>query len=147
MTRFHFPMTNFNFFFQSQCPAAPVIEQFHFPRHLQLGMRARLVCTVISGDPPFNIRWLHNETAIWTGSWFGDSKSKMVGQGQVRLTGVAGKVDEFSSDLSFQSVSVEHNGNYTCEVHNELASAQHTAQLIVEGMEGTEEAMMEMQIQ
>lgn len=161
------------------CTVAPVIEQFHFPRHLQLGMRARLVCTVISGDPPFTIRWLHNDTQIWTGSATGSrspvlssasassfsssssssSSSAVVSlsasasssvsapfqpttpsfsfvssaSDQVQLTGVTGKVDEFSADLSFQSVSVQHNGNYTCEVHNDLASARHTAQLVVEG--------------
>jgi hypothetical protein len=126
-------------------PVAPVIEQFHFPRHLQLGMRARLVCTVISGDPPFNIRWLHNGTQIWTGSATGSrlpARSSSFGTAtssyssiadHVQLSGVTGKVDEFSADLSFQSVSVEHDGNYTCEVHNDLASARHTAQLVVEG--------------
>lgn len=92
----------------------PVIDPFLFPKNLQEGMRSRLVCTVIQGDPPFVINWKKDGQPIEPG------------------LGVIIRNDEFSSDLTFSSVSPRHNGNYTCIVSNAAASVSHTAVLIVD---------------
>ncbi|XP_067123055.1 cell adhesion molecule Dscam1-like [Centruroides vittatus] len=92
----------------------PVIDPFSFPRNLQEGMRSRLVCTVIQGDPPFVIHWRKDRRPIEPG------------------LGVGIRNDDFSSDLTFASVSPRHNGNYTCIVSNAAASVSHTATLIVD---------------
>ncbi|RWS30915.1 down syndrome cell adhesion molecule:-like isoform A [Leptotrombidium deliense] len=93
----------------------PMIDPFYFPKHIQQGMRARLVCTVIQGDPPFTIRWLKNNEPI-----------------EPTTYNLGIRTDEFSSDLSFQRVSTRHNGNYTCIVSNDVASVSHSATLIVD---------------
>lgn len=93
----------------------PVIDPFTFPKNLQEGMRSRLVCTVIQGDPPFAINWKKDERPIEPG------------------LGVIIRNDEFSSDLTFSSVTPRHNGNYTCIVSNAAASVSHTATLVVDG--------------
>lgn len=102
-------------------------------------MRARLVCTIISGDPPFTIEWLHNGEPILT------SQSSSLSSGKLhyksddkktedkQLEGISMKVDEFSADLSFASVTEHHNGNYSCKVSNDVASIEHTTQLKVNG--------------
>ncbi|KAG8182320.1 hypothetical protein JTE90_004089 [Oedothorax gibbosus] len=92
----------------------PVIDPFLFPKNLQEGMRSRLVCTVIQGDPPFVISWKKDERSIEPG------------------LGVVIRNDEFSSDLTFSSVTPRHNGNYTCIVSNAAASVIHTAMLVVD---------------
>nr|XP_042900815.1 Down syndrome cell adhesion molecule-like protein Dscam2 [Parasteatoda tepidariorum] len=92
----------------------PVIDPFSFPKNLQEGMRSRLVCTVIQGDPPFVISWKRDERPIEPG------------------LGVIIRNDEFSSDLTFSSVTPRHNGNYTCIVSNAAASVTHTATLVVD---------------
>lgn len=94
----------------------PVIDPFTFPKNLQEGMRSRLVCTVIQGDPPFVINWKKDDRPIEHG------------------LGVIIRNDEFSSDLTFSSVTPRHNGNYTCIVSNAAASVSHTAMLVVDGM-------------
>lgn len=93
----------------------PVIDPFTFPKNLQEGMRSRLVCTVIQGDPPFAINWKKDDRPIEPG------------------LGVIIRNDEFSSDLTFSSVTPRHNGNYTCIVSNAAASVSHTATLVVDG--------------
>ncbi|XP_076367083.1 cell adhesion molecule Dscam1-like isoform X2 [Tachypleus tridentatus] len=92
----------------------PVIDPFSFPRNIQEGMRARLVCTVIKGDPPLSIQWYKD--------------------GQPLHQGLNGKrtKDEFSSDLFFSNVQTHHNGNYTCKVSNAAASVSHSAVLVVD---------------
>ena len=117
----------------------PVLEEFNFPRNLELNMRARLVCTIISGDPPFQFTWLHNNQPILTSS----SPSSKLSYNEVDnnenkpegklLDGISLKIDEFSADLSFTSVTEHHNGNYSCKVSNDVASIEHTTQLKVNG--------------
>lgn len=92
-----------------------MIEPFHFPRNLQEGMRARLVCTIIQGDPPFLYRWTKNGRPILSD------------------LGVVNRDDDFSSDLTFPSINPNHNGNYTCTVSNAAAAVSHTALLVVNG--------------
>ncbi|XP_075747886.1 cell adhesion molecule Dscam1-like isoform X3 [Rhipicephalus microplus] len=92
----------------------PTIAPFSFPSGLQAGMRARLGCTVISGDPPFEFGWRKDEMPL-------DAE-----------LGVRAQTDAFSSDLTFTSLSIRHNGNYTCVVTNAAATASHSALLVVQ---------------
>ncbi|XP_054926091.1 cell adhesion molecule Dscam1-like isoform X1 [Dermacentor andersoni] len=92
----------------------PTIAPFSFPSGLQAGMRARLGCTVISGDPPFEFGWRKDGRPLGA------------------ELGVRAQTDAFSSDLTFTSLNVRHNGNYTCVVSNAAASASHSASLVVQ---------------
>ncbi|KFM73982.1 Down syndrome cell adhesion molecule, partial [Stegodyphus mimosarum] len=47
------------------------------------------------------------------------------------LRGSISTVNEFTSTLSFSSVSQNHNGNYTCIATNPVASRNQTATMIV----------------
>ncbi|XP_022256216.1 Down syndrome cell adhesion molecule-like protein Dscam2 isoform X2 [Limulus polyphemus] len=91
----------------------PVIYPFSFPKSIQVGMRARLVCTVIKGDPPFTIRWYKD------------------GHPMPQELNEKRHNDVFSSDLTFANIQTQHNGNYTCTVSNTASSASHSAVLIV----------------
>ncbi|EEC01337.1 cell adhesion molecule, putative, partial [Ixodes scapularis] len=92
----------------------PTIAPFSFPGGLQAGMRARLGCTVISGDPPFEFDWRKD------------------GRPLSPELGVRAQTDAFSSDLTFASLGPRHNGNYSCVVSNAAASASHSASLVVQ---------------
>ncbi|XP_077484140.1 cell adhesion molecule Dscam1-like isoform X2 [Amblyomma americanum] len=92
----------------------PTIAPFSFPSGLQAGMRARLGCTVISGDPPFEFGWRKDGRPLGA------------------ELGVRAQTDAFSSDLTFTSLGVRHNGNYSCVVSNAAASASHSASLVVQ---------------
>lgn len=78
-------------------------------------MRARLGCTVISGDPPFEFGWRKDGRPLGP------------------QLGVRAQTDAFSSDLTFASLGPRHNGNYTCVVSNDAASASHSASIVVQG--------------
>ncbi|KAG0429933.1 hypothetical protein HPB47_023142, partial [Ixodes persulcatus] len=92
----------------------PTIAPFSFPGGLQAGMRARLGCTVISGDPPFEFDWRKDGRPLGP------------------ELGVRAQTDAFSSDLTFASLGTRHNGNYSCVVSNAAASASHSASLVVQ---------------
>ncbi|CAN7981007.1 unnamed protein product, partial [Ixodes pacificus] len=92
----------------------PTIAPFSFPGGLQAGMRARLGCTVISGDPPFEFGWRKDGRPLGP------------------ELGVRAQTDAFSSDLTFASLGPRHNGNYSCVVSNAAASASHSASLVVQ---------------
>lgn len=79
-------------------------------------MRARLVCTVIRGDPPFLFQWFKNNELI-----------------DLTINNIVTRTDDFSSDLIFNRLTTGHNGNYTCVVSNNLASDSYSASLDVDG--------------
>lgn len=43
------------------------------------------------------------------------------------------QVDQFTSILVIESLTPEHNGNYSCVVRNQAAEVSHTHQLVVNG--------------
>lgn len=100
----------------------PVIDSMSFPQVLVLreGARARLQCVVSQGDLPLSISWLKNDRLL-------TSDMNM----QIR------KDDEFSSVLTFISVSTSHNGSYTCIAKNSGGSTNLTAQITIEGIQYT----------
>lgn len=94
----------------------PKIEPFFFPRDLSENMRARVLCTVVKGDLPLQI------------SWFKDTNSIPADLGIVIQ-----QADDFSSSLTFRSVTYKHRGNYTCIATNSVATVNYTTDLLVYG--------------
>ncbi|KPI92825.1 Hemicentin-1 [Papilio xuthus] len=75
---------------------------------------AAVTCTASKGDSPFTLQWYFN--------------------GQIIKSGVNGVVlfnTKRTSQLSIESVSHHHQGNYTCLVKNQAGSVNHTAELYV----------------
>lgn len=79
----------------------PKIKPFHFSSDLESGMRAAVMCAVISGDPPFMFSWYKDGVAL------------------KEQTSISIKnIDEFTSNLAITKLGPESNGNYTCKVTN-----------------------------
>ncbi|XP_049955414.1 Down syndrome cell adhesion molecule-like protein Dscam2 [Schistocerca serialis cubense] len=97
-----------------QIMEAPEIDPIVIKRDLQLGMRMRLVCVVSKGDFPIRIQWLKDGSPIPEDQ---DIAEKIL--------------DEYSSTLSFSSLAVKHNGNYTCHASNAAASRNYSVEVIV----------------
>ncbi|XP_067138815.1 cell adhesion molecule Dscam1-like isoform X2 [Centruroides vittatus] len=92
----------------------PVIEQFSFPKSLREGQRSSVSCTVGSGDLPIKIRWFKDGQPI------PDHKG-------IRVNEVA----DYSSTLLFESLGLDHRGNYTCIASNEAGTVSHTASMVI----------------
>lgn len=83
---------------------------------LNVGERASLTCTVIKGDLPLTITWNKDGHPL---------KSKM----HSTIT----QVDQFNSILVIDSVSPQHNGNYSCVARNPVAEETIMQHLMVNG--------------
>lgn len=83
---------------------------------MHVGDRASLTCSVTKGDLPLTIIWTKDNRILSPGS-------------SVSIT----QVDQFTSILVIESLSPEHNGNYSCVVRNAAAEVAHTQQLAVNG--------------
>ncbi|RWS27316.1 Down syndrome cell adhesion molecule-like protein Dscam2 [Leptotrombidium deliense] len=94
---------------------APSIATFNFAGVLQEGMRASVTCTVITGDPPIEMRWMK------------DGKQLTARDG-IYLE----NVDDFISNLIFKPLKQEHSGLYSCVASNGAASVNHTVSLSVD---------------
>lgn len=97
----------------------PLIQPFEFPP-ASIGQLLYIPCVVSSGDMPIRITWRKDGQVIISGS------------------GVTIESKEFMSSLQISSVSLKHNGNYTCIASNDAATVSRERQLIVRG----EEAMV-----
>ncbi|XP_049855344.1 Down syndrome cell adhesion molecule-like protein Dscam2 [Schistocerca gregaria] len=93
---------------------APEIDPILIKPKLQRGMRIHLTCIVSKGDSPVSIVWLK------------DGSNISQGQGITEKT-----IDDFSSTLSFSSLTVKHTGNYTCRATNAVAVANYTVPVVV----------------
>ena len=96
----------------------PRIEKFSFREGLGEGMRTRVICGVYQGAEPLSLEWLQDgrplETAV--------------------LAGVTVKpIDRFSSVLMIGPLRADHSGRYTCRAQNAAATAESTADLVVNG--------------
>lgn len=97
-----------------------VMSAFVFPDNLEEGMRASVVCSVVSGDPPITIKWFKDGREIGTGSSSTDPMLKIV------------SITEFVSSLIIDRLDRSFSGNYTCKASSDFAgSANHTARLSV----------------
>lgn len=104
----------------------PVIDEFVFPKSLHEGQRYNVLCTVIKGDAPLEIQWLHNGILLPI-----NNNLKSI-SGQLKGVTVS-QVTEFSSMLNFASLLSEHRGNYTCKATNVAGSASYTAKMEIQG--------------
>lgn len=93
-----------------------MIVPFEFPKSIQQGMRARLTCSIMQGDPPF------------TFSWFKDGRKLDPSTLSLSL-----RSDDYSTDLTFHRLTTKHNGNYTCLVKNDVANISHSSTLFLDG--------------
>nr|XP_033775126.1 Down syndrome cell adhesion molecule-like protein 1 isoform X2 [Geotrypetes seraphini] len=90
----------------------PLIQPFEFPP-ASIGQLLYIPCVVSSGDKPIRITWRKDGQVIISGS------------------GVTVETKEFMSSLQISSVSLKHNGNYTCIASNAAATVSRERQLIV----------------
>lgn len=96
----------------------PLIQPFEFPP-ASIGQLLYIPCVVSSGDMPIRITWRKDGQVIVSGS------------------GITIESKEFMSSLQISSVSLKHNGNYTCIASNAAATISRERQLIVRGKEPT----------
>ncbi|XP_026719403.1 Down syndrome cell adhesion molecule-like protein 1 [Athene cunicularia] len=96
----------------SHLPVPPLIQPFEFPP-ASIGQLLYIPCVVSSGDMPIHITWRKDGHVILSGS------------------GVTIESKEFMSSLQISSVSLKHNGNYTCIASNDAATVSRERQLIV----------------
>ncbi|XP_015430998.1 PREDICTED: Down syndrome cell adhesion molecule-like protein Dscam2 [Dufourea novaeangliae] len=92
----------------------PKISPFTTDRDFQLAERTTLTCSVTRGDLPLSISWLKD------GRSMGPSE-------RVSVT----NVDQYNSILMIESLSPDHNGNYSCVARNLAAEVSHTQRLVV----------------
>ncbi|XP_076372854.1 cell adhesion molecule Dscam2-like [Tachypleus tridentatus] len=92
---------------------SPVISEFQFSPSSEVGMRMKVICAAILGDPPFQFRWLKD----------GD-------QLPISLGLSIQKFKDYSM-LSTDNMQLKHGGNYTCQVTNEGGTASYSAVLKV----------------
>ena len=88
-----------------------------FGSDLTEGMRATVVCSILSGDPPLTFTWLKEGLPVTS---FHDDID----------------ISSFTdSDSSFRIKSVKrsHSGNYTCIVSSSNISSNYTTEMIVKG--------------
>lgn len=74
-------------------------------------------CTISAGDLPVHVTWKLNGYYI-----------------EPYLEIFTEKRGQRINNLIIESVSAKHAGNYTCIVENEAGTAQHMAELIVNGL-------------
>ncbi|XP_071452909.1 cell adhesion molecule Dscam1 [Hetaerina americana] len=116
----------------------PVIEPFSFPEHTREGSRLQISCSVSSGDLPLRFLWLkdNNPLVLPLGasslpsyhSGFPQPTSQSSSSQQPYYTTTQG---DFFSLLVVPRVSAAHSGRYTCIASNDVASANHSATLLV----------------
>lgn len=104
---------------QMQQMQPPSITPFWFNSEVQENHRLSVLCVITSGDLPVSISWLKD----------GQLLSPQLAQARKIVI----KSDDDQSTLKFQSVKLEHAGNYTCMARNRAGTQSHTAPLVVHG--------------
>lgn len=125
----------------------PTIEPFSVSRSLREGQRTTITCTISSGDLPISISWFRNQQQLveetsapvtfeeglvgapQVAQTNGSSSSGLISLPGVRMS----RVSDYSSSLLFESLLVQHSGNYTCLARNEAGQVSHHASMVVQG--------------
>lgn len=131
----------------------PRISPFNFEKDITEGLRTQLMCSSSQGDQPFNITWLKDQRIIYTrnsnkqpidGLSGGDNGMAGSEYGMWKMNNPSSQyfVDNtihineyapFSSILSIENLTSNHNGNYTCRISNQGGTVDHTTVLSVAG--------------
>lgn len=82
------------------------------------GMKVKLMCSVLEGDPPITIKWFQND----------NFKNAIITN---HARGISVQEDEDYSLLTFRSVSIDDMGNWTCRAWNDVLSVNKSTFLIV----------------
>lgn len=98
---------------------APTIVPFSFSHNVQESQRASVLCTISSGDLPVQINWLKDGQLL---------TSNILSAKKIII-----KPDSDQSTLKFNSVRLDHAGNYSCVAKNRFGIQAHSSQLIVHG--------------
>ncbi|KAF8793261.1 Titin like protein [Argiope bruennichi] len=91
----------------------PVIAPFYFPPGLKEGERGSAICTIKSGDRPFEFQWMKDGNIVNESS-------------NIKIQSVLD-----SSFLVIEAVRSESSGNYTCIVKNSYGTDRFVATLAV----------------
>ena len=115
----------------------PLISPFSVPSNVREGMRLTFTCSVLEGDPPFTFAWLKDGSQDLVPDSLDNSSndhqsSAAVASSRIRIS----SSNDFSSTLSFTSLSYQDNGNWTCVVRNQAngLSANYTVNMSVKGL-------------
>ncbi|XP_054160537.1 cell adhesion molecule Dscam2-like [Oppia nitens] len=94
---------------------APQIDGHSLPEEIvtKQGMRVKLMCSIIEGDPPIDIRWFKGHLPVMATETISLQNS------------------EDYSLLTFKSVSHNDMGNWTCKAWNDVQSTNRTVSLVV----------------
>lgn len=100
----------------------PHVAPFEFPADLQVGMKARAMCSVMKGDQPFRFLWSQDGHRIESDLPTED-------------TGAIYRTQHFRdySMLTVDSLTLSHAGNITCVVSNDAAKTSQSSLLKVNG--------------
>lgn len=101
----------------------PRLSALPAERTVNVGERASITCSVISGDLPLTIAW-----------------SKDYAGGPLGPAATVTRVDNYNSVLAFEALGPRHAGNYSCEASNHAARRVITQRLIVNGKNPTRKA-------
>lgn len=104
------------------CLDPPRVGPYEFPNDLQVGMKARAMCSVMQGDAPFKFAWSQDGRRIES-----DVATKE--------SGAIFKVQTLRdySMLTVDSLTLAHAGNITCLVSNDGSQTWQSAMLKVNG--------------
>ena len=111
-----FPFRSFSF--SVRFPVSPQIHPFSIPSGLQSGDRLSLTCSAFKGSRPITFSWLNKDNSSSSSR---PPQSKPI------------QIDEFTSILTFSTLSPSDAGTYTCLAENPAGSASHSAVLEING--------------
>lgn len=91
----------------------PKLNKLSIPQQLSIESRAKLLCVVSSGDQPIEFNWVKD--------------GKPFSGGRIE------QLDEWTSSLTLEPLSLSHIGNYTCVASNDAGTSKVTASVFVTG--------------
>lgn len=96
----------------------PQIEPFNFNQQgMNGGGSLKILCTVSSGDPPFEMSWFKDNASLTSTSNFRRSQ----------------RLDDTTLMLTFSHLSLDDAGNYSCLVSSPAGNTSHSSTLQVKG--------------
>lgn len=96
----------------------PIISPFHFPKKIDSRQRVMVTCNVISGQPPFSLKWLKDGKDLDNSEYL-----------SVKV------LDEFTWKLTIFKLNSESIGNYSCRASNPSGTDEKYDMLVIQGMQ------------